>query len=570
MHICPDLNPSYLLPARLALTLILALLVTVSGLAACAPLSELSRPASEDSPLPSEPAAIPHIFRKPLSIRPSESPQKIENTDEPSADVSRQTPEHGALSLPISPEISELAQINPWEVLPLLSTGEETETYDFPVTINEQVEYYIDFFTNRHRKTFARWLARSARYLPMIKEEFAKAGLPLDLAYLPMIESGFNTTATSRASAVGTWQFMRATGRDYGLTVNNYVDERRDPIKSTKAAAAYLAKLYRDFDSWHLAVAAYNAGEGRIKKAMKQSDKDDFWDIAKSQYIHPETKLYVPQLIAAIMIAKDPGKYGFTDIEYENPLEYDIVHVPGGMPIKAVAVACDLPEEKILALNRHLSKAVTPPSETEYPLRVPPGTRELVAKNLPRVRRVTVTEINIHEVGKGETLTTISKKYRLSKTALLKANNLEQERLSLGQHIRIPVQSSGYRISDEPVNLEKAGNYNIPLISVRTETEIHPPARKEARKEMEAAPEQKNKGKKNGRQAQNKSTDKASKSTKEKSVITRKEAPKKPAPALKKDIGVGKKNVATDKAKEKTVTPRKNNSPDKKTAGKKK
>ncbi|MFH1020653.1 MAG: transglycosylase SLT domain-containing protein, partial [Pseudomonadota bacterium] len=310
--------------------------------------------------------------------------------------------------------------------------------------------------------------ARSSRYLPMIKEEFTKAGLPLDLAYLPMIESGFNTTVSSRASAVGTWQFMRATGQSYGLTVNNYVDERRDPVKSTKAAAAYLANLYKQFDSWHLAVAAYNAGEGRIKRAMKQSDTDDFWEIAQSQYIHSETKLYVPQLIAAIMIAKDPEKYGFDSITYDEPLDYETVLVPRGTPIKAVALACHLPDEEILALNRHLSRAITPPSEADYPLRVPPGKSDLVAKNLPRVRPVTVTEFNDHVVKRGETLTTIRRKYKLSKTTLLKANNLEHERLSLGQHLRIPFQTTAYKLCDEPLHFDRAGT-SIPLFSIRTE-----------------------------------------------------------------------------------------------------
>jgi len=456
-------------PAGLFYALFLALFAAGS-LTACAPLAEQTGPVQESLPRPPEIKPSPRIFEQ--SGKSVEPPAE---TTEFAPEISEQP----VLILPLSPEINELAQVNPWEILPLIATGEETEAYDFPVTMNEQVEYYLNFFSNRHRKTFARWLARSSRYLPMIKEEFAKAGLPLDLAYLPMIESGFNTTATSRASAVGAWQFMRATGQDYGLAVNKYVDERRDPVKSTKAAAAYLAKLYKDFDSWHLAVAAYNAGEGRIKKAMKQSDQDDFWEIAKSQYIHPETKLYVPQLIAAIMIAKDPEKYGFTDIEYEDPLEYETVHVPRGTPIKAVAVACNLPDEKILALNRHLHKAITPPTEPDYPLRVPPGTRDLVTQNLPKVRRVTVTEFNIHEVGRGETLTTISKKYKLSKTALLKANNLEHERLSLGQRIRIPVQTSGYRISDEPVQLEKASNSNLPLFPIRSEPQIHLPAAKE-------------------------------------------------------------------------------------------
>jgi len=434
-----------------------------------------------------------------------------------------------ALQLAVSPGISELAQVNAWDILPLLSTGEETEAYDFPVTMNEQVEYYLDFFTNRHRKTFARWLARSARYLPMIKEEFARAGLPLDLAYLPMIESGFNTTAISRASAVGTWQFMRATGRDYGLTVNDYVDERRDPVKSTKAAAAYLSKLYKDFDSWHLAVAAYNAGEGRIKRAMKQSEKDDFWAIAKSQYIHSETKLYVPQLIAAIMIAKDPEKYGFADIDYAEPLDYEIVHVPKGTQLKAVAVACSLPEEKIVALNQHLSKSITPPSEMAYPLRVPTGTKEIITKNLPRVRKVTSTEFNLHEVGRGETLTTISKKYKLSKTTLLKANNLEYERLSLGQHLRIPYQTTAYKLTDEPLQLERAAN-TIPLFNMRKESSENQTAKKDQLSE----PKKKKKGK-----------GKASNSKKK--IIASPTKEKKAAPAAKKEKS--KKSLEPSKKK---------------------
>jgi membrane-bound lytic murein transglycosylase D len=334
--------------------------------------------------------------------------------------------------------------------------------------MNDQVEYYLDFFTNRNRKTFSAWLARSSRYLPMIKKELALAGLPLDLAYLPMIESGFSTTASSPASAVGAWQFMRATGRSYGLKVNKYVDERRDPVKSTKAAVAYLSNLYKQFDSWHLAVAAYNAGEGKIKRAMKQSETDDFWEIAKSQYIYSETKLYVPQLIAAIMIAKDPEKYGFDDIDYDEPLDYETVRVPRGTPIKAVAVACNLADEEILALNRHLSKAITPPSEANYPLRVPPGKKDLVVENLPKVRQVTVTKFNTHVVKRGETLTTIRRKYKLSKTTLLKANNLEQERLSLGQHLRIPCQTTAYKLGDEPLHLDRAGA-GTPLFSIRTE-----------------------------------------------------------------------------------------------------
>ena len=466
MHTHPKVFRFPLPLPRLFLLLAVAALF-MGGFTACASLENQDVAMIAPEPMPrasrqEAPAALNQDYSSPREIEPT--PTEMDPQ---------------ALKLAVNPEISELAQLSAWDVLPLLSTGEEVESYDFPLKINDQVEYYLDFFTNRHRKTFARWLARSSRYLPMIKEEFAKAGLPLDLAYLPMIESGFNTTVSSRASAVGTWQFMRATGVSYGLTVNNYVDERRDPVKSTKAAVAYLANLYKMFDSWHLAVAAYNAGEGRIKRAMKQSDTDDFWEIAQSQYIHSETKLYVPQLIAAIMIAKDPAKYGFDNIDYDEPLEYDTVLVPRGTPIKAVAVACNLPDEEILALNRHLSKAITPPSEADYPLRVPPGKKDLVAKNLPRVRPVTVTEFNDHVVKRGETLTTIRRKYNLSKTTLLKANNLEQERLSLGQRLRIPYQTTDYRLSDEPLHFDRAGT-SIALFSIRTEPS-DPPTGKESK-----------------------------------------------------------------------------------------
>jgi len=448
----------FLLPfPRLFLILATAALV-MGGITACVPLENQGSAMVAPEPIPRA-----QKQKAPPAVVKQERPPQEEKPAPEEADPQ-------ALKLAVSPEIRELAQLSAWDVLPLLTTEteEEVDSYDFPLKMNDQVEYYLDLFQNRNHKTFARWLARSARYLPMIKEEFTKAGLPLDLAYLPMIESGFNTTVSSRASAVGTWQFMRATGQNYGLTVNRYVDDRCDPVKSTKAAAAYLSKLYKDFDSWHLAVAAYNAGEGKIRKAMKQSDTDDFWEIAQSQYIHSETKLYVPQLIAAIMIAKDPKKYGFDDIDYDEPLDYETVRVPCGTPLKAVALACGLPDEDILALNRQLSRAITPPSEGDYPLRVPPGKKALVIKNLPKVRTVKVTEFNTHEVRRGETLTTISRKYKLSKTTLLKANNLEQERLSLGQHLRIPYQTTAYKLSDEPLHLDRAGA-RISLFSIRTE-----------------------------------------------------------------------------------------------------
>lgn len=453
--------------ARIFLILAIAAL-SLGGFTACAPLEN-----------PGIAAIGPETISRAQEPKTASSSLKQESTSRPEKKSLPEAEEADpqALKLAVSPEISELAQLSAWDVLPLLTTGEETESDDFPITINDQVEYYLNYFQNRHRRTFSVWLARSSRYLPMIKKELAEAGLPLDLAYIPMIESGFNTTVSSRASAVGAWQFMRATGRSYGLAVNDYVDERRDPVKSTKAAVAYLSNLYKEFDSWHLAVAAYNAGEGRIRRAMKQSDADDFWEVAQSQYIHSETKLYVPQLIAAIMIAKDPKKYGFDNIDYAEPLDYETVHVPRGTSLKAVAVACGLPDEEILVLNRHLSKAITPPSEADYPLRVPTGKKELVINNLPKVRSVKVIEFNDHVVKRGETLTTISRKYKLSKTTLLKANNLQYERLSLGQRLRIPSQTTAYKLSDEPLHLAQAGA-SVNLFSIHMEPSDTPSKKK--------------------------------------------------------------------------------------------
>lgn len=460
------------------------------------------------------------------------SREKQRNSPPPEKKLPEAKADPHALNLAVSPEIRELSQLSAWDMLPLLAAEEEAAPYDFPITMNNQVEYYLDFFQNRHRKTFAKWLARSSRYLPMIKRELSLAGLPEDLAYLPMIESGFNPTVSSHASAVGTWQFMRATGQSYGLEVNKYVDERRDPVKSTKAAVAYLSNLYKQFDSWHLAVAAYNAGEGRIKRAMKQSDTEDFWEIAQSQYIHSETKLYVPQLIAAIMIAKDPEKYGFDDIDYDEPLEYDTVRVPRGTPIKAVALACNLPDEEILALNRHLSKAITPPSEADYPLRVPPGTKESVIENLPKVRVVTVTKFNTHVVKRGETLTTIRKKYKLSKTTLLKANNLEQERLSLGQHLRIPYQTTDYKLSDEPLHLDRNADC-IPLLSLSAEPSDPPVGKKKKSRSL--------KKKKLAQKSQKRAASPSAKGKKSPSPVKKEKKKKSPAP-LPKKTGAGKKS----------------------------
>lgn len=419
---------------------------------ACAPLDP--QDAAVDDTL-----STPPLHEPPAAPAASATREEEENTPpEPEATVSQ--------------EIKELASLGNWEEgSPHAMTAADAVTYDFPVTINKQVEFYLDFFQHEQRTTFRRWLERSGRYLPMIQDQLREAGMPLDLAYLPMIESGYSLTAYSRARAVGPWQFIRSTGRNYGLVINNYLDERRNPVKSTSAAIAFLADLYDEFGSWELAVAGYNAGAGTIRKAIRKHETDNFWQLAKGRYLRLETKRYVPKLIAAIMIAKEPEKYGFTDLRYEEPLEFETAHVPRWTALKAVAVACDAEYEEILNLNRELRRSITPPSHVTYPIKVPVGKKAQLAENLPKVRAMVSTEYKTHVVKRGETVTGICRSYNLNKTTLLKANNLRSAKLAPGSRLRIPYQTTTYALieggGNTPAGPAEASAKNLVLHTIR-------------------------------------------------------------------------------------------------------
>lgn len=356
------------------------------------------------------------------------------------------------ISTIVEPEISaqeELAALKQLGVskegsLAPLPEGLNLSQYDFPVTINKQVLFYLDLFQGKQRKSFSAWLARSTQYIPSIQQEFKKAGLPRDLAYLAMIESGFNPSAYSPADASGLWQFIEGTGRNHGLKIDSWVDERREPDKATKAAIRYLTRLYNEFGDWYLAVAAYNAGEKRIETAIKNYNTENFWEIADSEGIYLETKRYVPKLIAAILIARNPEKFGFTDIKYQTPQQYEIIDVAGGVDLEAIAVTGNTSVKRLRTLNNELQKNQTPPKHKNYALRIPIGTKELVASNLDKLHPITTTIYTTHTVKNGETLTTISNLYNISKTTLLKANNLRTAELKKGIHIQIPSTATKY------------------------------------------------------------------------------------------------------------------------------
>ncbi len=343
-------------------------------------------------------------------------------------------------------ELSELNKTGAWEdnSAEIQIEKQPDIVYDFPVTVNKQVQFYLDTFQNRQRKYFKKWLARSGKYLPAIHRELKKAGLPQDLVYLAMIESGFNPSAYSHAHAVGLWQFIKGTGRNYGLHIDSWIDERREPEKATRAAAAYLGTLYNEFGDWYLAVAAYNAGEGKIRRAIKRYKTRDFWKLAQYKYLRLETKRYVPKLIAAIIIAREPAKYGFTDINYQSAEAFELVAVPPRTDLAAVAAAAGTKTKTIRKLNNELKKNQTPPNIKAYQIKVPHGSRDLVAANLKRLQPVITTGYKTHTVRKGDTLGRICRTYNLNKKTLLKANNLHRARLTKGQRLRIPYRTTRY------------------------------------------------------------------------------------------------------------------------------
>ncbi|MBW2085612.1 MAG: LysM peptidoglycan-binding domain-containing protein [Deltaproteobacteria bacterium] len=326
-----------------------------------------------------------------------------------------------------------------------LEGGKEPVTFDVPVTINKDVQTWITYFLGRGQKHFVRALGRSTRYLPLMKRIFREEGLPEDLVYLSLIESHFMVSAYSRAHAAGLWQFISPTARRYGLKINGWVDERRHPEKSTRAATAYLSDLHEMFGSWYLAAAAYNAGENKIKKSLKRYKAETFWEIAKKGHLRRETRNYVPKFLAAVLLAKDPERYGLTEVEYEPPLEFDEVQVSHPVDLGVIARLCGCSLKTIRSLNPEIRAWYTPLNEKNYKLWVPKGTgdrfRTAYARLNPNQRLVSTK----HKVVRGETLGSIARLYGLSIKNLRNFNKLRSDRIYAGSMLRIPAKAAAYR-----------------------------------------------------------------------------------------------------------------------------
>lgn len=315
-----------------------------------------------------------------------------------------------------------------------------------PIEINERVQKWIHYFTVVDRTRFDRFLRRGSAYQSLVKDILKKNEVPTEIYYLAMIESGYVTHARSRARAVGPWQFMPGTGKLYGLQTNAHLDERQDIVRSTEAAARYLRGLHTAFQSWYLAMASYNAGEGRIVGAVVRGNSRNFWELAERKALPPETRNYVPKVLAALIIGRNPGKYGFKDIEEAPFPKYEGAPIPGGVHLKHVASKAGIPLKVLKRLNPHLIRGMPPPHLDTYTIWVPAGDaarvaeqQSTLAKLRVRARKPTraVASGKYHLVRPGQSLSTIARRYGLSIAKLKRINGLRSSSIQAGKKLRI-------------------------------------------------------------------------------------------------------------------------------------
>lgn len=332
----------------------------------------------------------------------------------------------------------------PAELKDTVRSDLQNANHDIPIPLNQRVLAYVELFQGRLHDFIEEGMRRGSKYLPMIQNVFRAEGLPLDLAYVPLVESAFKPNALSRVKAKGVWQFMTGTALENGLRRDWYIDERSDPEKATVAAAKYLRTLSKMFDGdWHLALASYNGGPGRLTRAMKKSSLDDFWKLAaKPKALPRETREYVPMILAAIVIARNPTQYGF-DFEPEQPAAVDKVTLPRPVDLRRVAEWTDTSIDEIQALNPELRRWTTPVKDTSYELKVPAGTAELVQARLLDAPAADLASLKYYVVRKGDTLPLIARKLHVSRADLAEANYLSATaRVAPGQKLMVPLEAT--------------------------------------------------------------------------------------------------------------------------------
>jgi membrane-bound lytic murein transglycosylase D len=322
-------------------------------------------------------------------------------------------------------------------------TGVYANDFEIPIQYHVRVGDFLELFTGRFRNDFSIWLSRRGRFETMIVDELRARDLPIELLHLPLVESGYSTSALSRASALGLWQFIAGTARIEGLEVSSWVDERRNPERATAAALQHLEKLHSQYGSWYLALSAYNAGPGRVNRALDRrgigtpTDESSFWAIR--DLLPRETRDYVPLFIAASVISRYPALFGFDGVEPQLPDLYDVVTVPDATDLVVIAEAAGTTEVEIRRLNPQYIRGVTPPDRSA-PIRLPEGLAsafEVAYSAIPPEKRIRVRE---HIVRRGETLSAIAARYGTSVRVIQDANGIRRpDRLQIGQRLRIPV-----------------------------------------------------------------------------------------------------------------------------------
>lgn len=343
----------------------------------------------------------------------------------------------------------------------------ENNYFDIPVVYNAAVKKWINYFTGRGRGFFQRYSARAGRYAPILSKVLKDNGLPQDLIFLAMAESGFQTKAKSWAKAVGPWQFMPYTGRRYGLQVNWYVDERRDPIKSSIAASKYLRKLYNQFGSWELACASYNAGEGKMGRAIRRYRTKNFWRIRQGRYLKPETKNYVPKIMALAIIGKNLKSFGFEEIEWHEPLDFQEISVPGGADLFEIAKDLNVEFDDLHYLNPEIQRWFTPPTEKSYTLRVPIGKQEVWDDCCSQKNYVASGEVfqKYRVRGSKTRLDDVARKFKIKDKSVLTWLNDEykshRSRIKRGSYVTLP-----FRIGQSKKDNMYADLYDKPRKSV--------------------------------------------------------------------------------------------------------
>ncbi len=316
-----------------------------------------------------------------------------------------------------------------------VKAAEQGAVFDFPIDLNDKVLSLVRTLTTDKRGFMENALSRASQWMPMIRQVFAEEGIPQDLAYLAVIESGFRNEARSHAAAVGMWQFIRSTGRIYGLNGNAWVEERRDPVKATRAAARYLRRLKEISGDWYLALAGYNAGPLTAERAIQALGTRNYWDIYRSRFFRNETKNYVPSLCAAILVGRFPERYGLNAVQL-RPYAFETVDIERQTSLSVIARYAGTDVSTLRELNPELLRATTPPGR--YTLRVPPNFAGPTARALAKLPNQQLLDFKSYTIRNGDTVAKVAARFKVSEEDLLSTNNLGRAQFRRGRRIQVP------------------------------------------------------------------------------------------------------------------------------------